>query len=524
VDFPVFPRRHAKTEAWGVSVMDIGVGAFIVAAAMVSRQTRRAQARQHAGTALAGAQAPGGSQAADAGVSASARAGSSAAVRRRARSPARTPSSSGGTAAPTPPAGEAASHDTDAPAEGASPHGWRAVGEELWTGVRVLASTMVAVSPLLFLGTARLVVHTALNYQLHVTEYGVHWNFPYTSAAVALLAAGVDVSLSVASAVWAAVMGRRPPSPSNAVAAAAHIVAGLGIAAAYQAALEAPAPGWLFSWGATVPGHAAPTLQEYITHASRDTDFLAQNREGLAGVVGFFALYLCGVGVGRLAMDASLSSPRAWTRAFTAAAAATVAVWVAALVAIDVHGAVSRRMINLPYVLWVFAYSLTMMLAVAVPDIACCVYWPAPEAAPSADLVALSPAPAPWPRPPLEDGSQPGGAGRRRAMGGGCGAALLARALSVTPRLLHPILRALVSPTPLSPFTVDGGSVVLEAMSSNFLALFIVSNLLVGVPNHTMRTLDTPPHTAMVVLTAYMGAVVAIATAWRLAGLQLKFW
>lgn len=109
-------------------------------------------------------------------------------------------------------------------------------------------------------------------------------------------------------------------------------------------------------------------------------------------------------------------------------------------------------------------------------------------------------------------------------MGAGCGQALLSAAQAVTPAFLHPLLRALVSPTPLSPFLLDGGSVVLEAMSCNFLALFIVSNLLVGVPNHTMRTLDTPPHVAMVVLTLYMAAVVAIAVSWRLAGLQLKFW
>ncbi|KAG5592617.1 hypothetical protein H5410_043131 [Solanum commersonii] len=38
VDFKIFPRRYAKTETYGTGLMDIGVGLFIVANALVSRQ------------------------------------------------------------------------------------------------------------------------------------------------------------------------------------------------------------------------------------------------------------------------------------------------------------------------------------------------------------------------------------------------------------------------------------------------------------------------------------------------------
>ncbi|KAK6046346.1 hypothetical protein COOONC_16149, partial [Cooperia oncophora] len=37
VDFPVFPRRFAKTEKYGHSLMDVGVAGFIFAMAIASR-------------------------------------------------------------------------------------------------------------------------------------------------------------------------------------------------------------------------------------------------------------------------------------------------------------------------------------------------------------------------------------------------------------------------------------------------------------------------------------------------------
>ncbi|XP_063811071.1 phosphatidylinositol-glycan biosynthesis class W protein [Pseudophryne corroboree] len=40
VDFPIFPRRYAKTETYGTGVMDIGVGCFIFANAIVSPEAR----------------------------------------------------------------------------------------------------------------------------------------------------------------------------------------------------------------------------------------------------------------------------------------------------------------------------------------------------------------------------------------------------------------------------------------------------------------------------------------------------
>lgn len=103
VDFAIYPRRLAKAETYGSGLMDVGVGAFLMAHGLTSPEARGA-----------------GSQA----------------------------------------------------------------GRWGWRCVRLLGLTVRQVCPLLVLGLLRVLSVKSTGYQEHVTEYGVHWNFFFTIAAV----------------------------------------------------------------------------------------------------------------------------------------------------------------------------------------------------------------------------------------------------------------------------------------------------------------------------------------------------
>lgn len=179
VDFPVFPRRFGKTEAFGTSLMDLGVGSFVFAAGIVAaRQQLKEDMKQSK----------------------------------------------------------------------------RSFTNRMKTALRHSF-------PLFVLGIIRLLSVKGLDYAEHVSEYGVHWNFFFTLALLGPIFALIQPIL------------RFLPSYGGVAFA---------IAVCYEIALY------------------TTDLKFYIILSDRiPGDLLSQNREGVFSFIGYFAIFLGGMGVGQ---------------------------------------------------------------------------------------------------------------------------------------------------------------------------------------------------------------------------------
>lgn len=643
--------------------MDMGVGAFVFASAIVSRQTRRGDAdseqelqlqkqRQAAAAATAAAGAGAGKRrksvsSEDSAAKGGGRSSSSSSSngRRRKSSDASavgasavqqqqrkggdgiSPSSSStsqpsdpasppGSNSPVPflPTADAAASSSAASAAAGNSSNSSGSPRRQQSLLGALASTVIGVSPVVALGVIRLVIHTAVNYQTHVSEYGVHWNFFFTLATVAVLAAVVELvsraAADVAEACCGAAGRTLVAKINNAwgrrTSAIFHLLSAVAIAAGYQWLVQSPAAArWVLGSGSannySISGSAdtAHTLQEYILTAPRlDTSLVSQNREGIAGLPGFFAIFLAGVGMGKLVL-APRTTIAQWQRFFLASAVLAAVLWVGLSLSVSASGPVSRRLVNLPYVLWVVAFHWSFLLALLAVDL-CTVIPQQPQAqpqqkqhiqhsqgssstsssgggedaahsssseargssrarrrstaqgrsrssatataaaaaAPAAQLAVSSGSEADTeesPRSvhnssansgsrgkagPLAQASHSGSSGGSSG-GSGTHTGIVGQAQRLLTFALSHVLRR---PSPYPASVVAGGSMLLEAFNVNFLAIFMAANLLVGLVNVSIVTLDVPDAPAMAILLGYMAAVCAIAHTWRFCGVALKFW
>jgi phosphatidylinositol glycan class W len=272
VDFPIFPRRFAKVENWGTSLMDLGVGSFVFSAGVVSARSLL-----------------------------------------KVRSTSQTKST----------------HLKS------FPH-------------RFLTSIRHSI-PLLILGLIRLYSVKGLDYAEHVTEYGVHWNFFFT---LAFLAPFVEISDLITTHLV----------PSYEFLA-------LTFALIYEILL------------------ATTDLKRYILVSPRGPDLLSKNREGIFSFTGYLAIFLAGRGSGAVVLAPSAPIPKstkplaasthAWRerRGLLYRLAARSAIWILVYVlSTQYYGlnlSVSRRLANLPYVLWVVAFNNTQILFFCAIETVC---------------------------------------------------------------------------------------------------------------------------------------------------------
>lgn len=257
VDFQIFPRRFAKTENWGTSLMDLGVGSFVFSAGVISAKS----------------------------------------VLRSSPGFVSTPRRS--------------------------------------FLARFATATKHSI-PLLILGLVRLWSVKGLDYAEHVTEYGVHWNFFFT---LALLPPFVEVSDLITTKL------RVPYS----------ILAFL-FASTYEIMLD------------------TTNLKSYILVSPRGPSLFSKNREGIFSFIGYLSIFLAGRSAGipillhpsaASMINKSKQPPtppsdyrlKPIIRNLTIQTLCWTLLYLLTTNYHTLNLQPSRRLANLPYVLWVAAYN-----------------------------------------------------------------------------------------------------------------------------------------------------------------------
>ncbi|SNX84575.1 related to GWT1 - GPI-anchored wall transfer protein [Melanopsichium pennsylvanicum] len=187
--------------------------------------------------------------------------------------------------------------------------------------------------PLMLLGSVRVILVKGVEYPEHLTEYGVHWNFFIT---LALLPFAATLS--------------RPFSKYI-----RYSVLGLGLSIGHQLLLNAT------RW------------QEWALSNSIMRDTLpTQNKEGITSMFGYLAIFYIGLDLGHYVLPLDpylayrkLSKRRAKPRTDKLAmvlASFAILYWMAFAASYLIGLRTSRRLANLPYVLWVIAFNTSFLL------------------------------------------------------------------------------------------------------------------------------------------------------------------
>ncbi|XP_019941479.2 phosphatidylinositol-glycan biosynthesis class W protein [Paralichthys olivaceus] len=192
-----------------------------------------------------------------------------------------------------------------------------------------ITKQLLSVWPLVALGMGRLVSVKMSGYHEHVTEYGVHWNFFFTLAIVRVMASTILAVLPVSQS-W---------------------VFSLLISGLYQLALE-------------TSGLKAFIIQ----NNDREKNFLYANKEGIFSVVGYVAIYMAGVQVGRYVMQPR-SQVKDWLKALLNLLFCSFVLYAALYTCQTLVEPVSRRLSNLPFCLWSVAQSLFFISCLGFADL-----------------------------------------------------------------------------------------------------------------------------------------------------------
>ncbi|XP_034230493.1 uncharacterized protein At4g17910 [Thrips palmi] len=175
--------------------------------------------------------------------------------------------------------------------------------------------------PLVILGFGRLIMTAQVDYQKNVTEYGVHWNFFFTLAFT-----------KVVSCIILKYVDR---------STYAYGLMFVGLTVTHEAALQLGLQDWVFS---NAPRHG----------------IISANREGIASNMGYVALYFGGIVLGRDLRSFDTFSMMGNMSMLERLLFVSIIFW-SGTVACEHTFGVSRRLANMGYILWVLAFTSTVI-------------------------------------------------------------------------------------------------------------------------------------------------------------------
>lgn len=184
-------------------------------------------------------------------------------------------------------------------------------------------------APLLLLGVIRLLTNKRLEYQEHVSEYGVHWNFFFTLCFMELFVV-----------VWR----RFKPNlgsgvPLDGIVATATMIT-------YQM--------YLSSGGQDFIENGERRCTAKYNEAWTMCDVFYANREGILGSVGYVCVRLLSEEIGRFCLTSASRHQNL--------VVSTLLLWVVHLVfTVLLQVPTSRRTTNLPFILWALAHNMTIL-------------------------------------------------------------------------------------------------------------------------------------------------------------------
>lgn len=270
VDFKMFPRRFAKVETWGTSLMDLGVGSFVFSMGLAS---------------------------------------SRAIIKQRFDS----------------------SKSTD-------------YKFKLSQYASLIMKNTIKALPVLALGLIRLVSVKTLEYQEHVTEYGIHWNFFITLGLLPIFFGILDPILNFIP----------------------RFIVALTICIGYEVLM------------------VKTDLMAFILRSdNRMESLVTMNKEGIFSFIGYFSIFIFGQSFGSFVLTGfktpnnlfGMCSYQHYKKSGAKPGIFTVTTTQGLVIAtIFTHAlfwyvqeayfvsSISRRLANLPYVLWVVSYNSTLLL------------------------------------------------------------------------------------------------------------------------------------------------------------------